>query len=245
MSRFPSIPAWAVIVLLLLSTCALGQEAKAKQKKKGGGSHGPGSAELNKQFLDPKLNVKPFLDRFEGSDREVYVHRETLGRLADLKTGQSVADIGAGTGLFSWPFAKQVGPEGRVYSVEISPAFIEYLTQEARKRGLDKIVKPIRGEISTTNLPEASIDVAFVCATYHHFEKPEAMLASIYRALRPGGRLIVIDFDLRPDSRDFVRQRARAPRDVYFREIEKAGFSRVQTSALPELRDNFAAVFRK
>ena len=59
-------------------------------------------------------------------------------------------------------------------------------------------------------LPSGSIDVAFICDTYHHFEHPEKMLASIHRALRPGGRLVIIDFDLRKDSSDFVKDELRA-----------------------------------
>ena len=115
----------------------------------------------------------------------------------------AVADIGAGTGLFSWMFAEKVGPKGTVYAVEIAPAFLKYIGEQARKRGLEKVVKPVRSTQDATNLAPGSIDVAFVCATYHHFEHPEKVLASIHRALRPGGRLVVIDFDLREDSSAF------------------------------------------
>jgi SAM-dependent methyltransferase len=85
----------------------------------------------------------------------------------------------------------------------------------------------------------------FVCATYHHFEHPAKLLASIRQALRPGGRLVVIDFDLREDSSDFVKERARAPRGVYFREIEAAGFAPVESKPPFVPKDNFFAVFRR
>lgn len=243
-TRPRSTPLCAMLVLLLLPLAALAQEPRKKPAEKGG-HHGRGASALNKQFLDPNLDITPFLRRFEGADREIFVHRDALAKLAGLKPGQAVADIGAGTGLFTWPFAKAVGPQGRVYAVDISPAFVKYLGNEAKKRGLDAVVKPVQGAADATNLAENSIDVAFVCATYHHFEKPEAMLASIHRALRPGGRLVVIDWDLRPDSTEHVKERARAPRDVYFAEIARAGFVRVPAGQLPKLRDNFAAVFRK
>lgn len=236
-------PAWAMLLLALLPVVAFAQEHKKKHG--GGGHHGGSPAELNRQFLDPNLDVNAFVKRFEGSEREIAIHRDALLRLADVKPGQAVADIGAGTGLFTWPFAKAVGPNGRVYPVDIAPAFVKYLGDEARKRGLASVVRPVQGGSTTTNLAEGSIDVAFVCATYHHFEKPEAMLASIHKALRPGGRFVLIDWDLRPDSTEHVKQRARAPRDVYFKEFAKAGFTLDATPAAPKLQDNFVAVFHK
>ncbi len=106
-------------------------------------------------------------------------------------------------------------------------------------------MQTVRGTQEATNLSPGSIDVAFVRATYHHFEHPNRILSSIHQSLRPGGRLVVIDFDLRKDSSDFVRQRARAPREVYFREIEAVGFGRVEAKSALDLKDNFFAVFRR
>jgi ubiquinone/menaquinone biosynthesis C-methylase UbiE len=157
----------------------------------------------------------------------------------------AVADIGSGTGLFAWLFAEKVGPEGTVYAVEIAPAFLKYIGQQARQRGLERVVKPVRSTQEATNLAPGSVDVAFVYATYHHFERPEKILASIHRALRPGGRLVVIDFDLRKDSSAFVRERARAPKEVYFREIEAAGFAPAEAKPSLVLKDNFFAAFRR
>ena len=71
------------------------------------------------------------------------------------------------------------------------------------------------------------------------------MLASIHRALRPGGRLVIIDFDLRKDSSEFVKQRARAAKEVYFREIATAGFERIDAKNSPTIKDNFDAEFRR
>ena len=71
------------------------------------------------------------------------------------------------------------------------------------------------------------------------------MLASIHRALRPGGRLVVIDFDLRKDSGEFVKQRARAAKEVYYREITAAGFELIEKKDAPAIQDNFYAEFRR
>ena len=201
--------------------------------------------EMNKQFQDPKLDVQKFVQRFESESRDIFAQRRQIVEAVGLRSGMAVADIGAGTGLFTWLFAKKVGTTGTVYAVEIAPAFLKYLEEESRKRGLDKVVKTVQSSQTRTNLAAGSIDVAFVCATYHHFEHPEKVLRSIHQALRPGGQLVVIDFDLRDDSSAFVRERARAPKEVYFREIEAAGFTHLEAKHSVHLKDNFIAVFQR
>ncbi len=203
------------------------------------------ATELNKQFQKPDLDVHEFIRRFESDSREIFTQREKIVETIGLRPGMAVADIGSGTGLFAWLFAEKVGTKGKVYAVEIAPAFLKYISDQATRRGLDKVVQTVRGTQETTSLAPGSIDVAFVCATYHHFEHPGRILSSIHQSLRPGGRLVVIDFDLRKDSSDFVRERARAPREVYFREIEAVGFGRVEAKFALDLKDNFLAVFRR
>jgi ubiquinone/menaquinone biosynthesis C-methylase UbiE len=226
--------------LCVVSLCCADRPAQAQAHKKG-----HSAAELNKQFQKPDLDVSQFVQRFETDSREIYVQRKKIVEAVGLRPGLSVADIGAGTGLFTWLFAEQVGAKGTVYAVEIAPAFLKYIGDRAARRGLGKVVQTVRSTQETTNLAPGSIDVAFVCATYHHFEHPKKVLASIHQALRPGGRLVVIDFDLRKDSSEFVRARARAPKEVYFREITSAGFEHVPMKSPVVLKDNFFEVFRR
>ena len=226
---------WFVISMCWAATSALSQEHHKDHS----------AADLNRQFQDPNLDVQRFVQRFETDSREIFAQRQAIVHAVDLRPGLAVADIGAGTGLFTWMFAEKVGPKGTVYAVEIAPAFLKFIGQQARKRGLEKVVKPVRSTQETTNLAPGSIDVAFVCATYHHFEHPGKVLASIHRSLRPSGRLIVIDFDLRKDSSAFVRERARAPKEIYFREIEAAGFLPIDAKPSLELKENFFAAFQR
>jgi ubiquinone/menaquinone biosynthesis C-methylase UbiE len=157
----------------------------------------------------------------------------------------AVADIGAGTGLFTRLFAERVGRDGRVYAVDISPAFLAHIAAESKRLGQPQ-VKTIRGNQETTGLPADSIDLAFLCDVYHHLEHPSKTLATIHRALRPGGQLVVIDFDrVEGKSEPFVLKHVRASKSVFLAEIESAGFSRVDTPGVPALRDNFFARFRK
>jgi ubiquinone/menaquinone biosynthesis C-methylase UbiE len=235
MRSLPMLGHWFLISMCWATTPALTQDHHKDHS----------AANLNRQFEDPNLDVQKFVQRFETDSREIFTQRHPIVRAVDLRPGLAVADIGAGTGLFTWMFAAKVGPKGTVYAVEIAPAFLKSIGEQARQRGLEKVVKTVRSTQATMNLAPGSIDVAFVCATYHHFEHPEKALASIHQALRPSGRLVVIDFDLRKDSSAFVRERARAPKEVYFREIEAAGFTQSRAKPSLNLTENFFAVFQR
>ena len=142
-------------------------------------------AEMNKKFADPNLDVQDFVKRFENDTRAVYAKRQEIARAVHLRPGDAVADIGAGTGLFTLLFAEQVGPKGTVYAVDIAPAFLKHIAEQVRLHGQVRIVKTVLNTQDSTELAAGSINVAFVCDTYHHFEHPDKMLASIHRALRP------------------------------------------------------------
>jgi ubiquinone/menaquinone biosynthesis C-methylase UbiE len=200
-------------------------------------------SEINKPFQNP--DVAAYIKRFESESREVYVQREAIVAAVGLKPGQAVADIGAGTGLFARRFADIVGPEGKVYAVDISRPFLDHIAREARQRGHAHI-QTIQGTQDSTNLPAGSVDAAFLSDTYHHLEQHERILASIHRALRPGGRLVVVEFDRRKGvSTDFVLKHVRADKAQFLSEITAAGFEPIQVSNPPALKENFFAVFRK
>lgn len=215
-------------------------KAKAKHKD---GNH---AAEENRKFLDPELDVESYVKRFESSNRDIYAKRAEVVSALKLQKGQAVADVGAGTGLFSRLFAGQVGPGGKVYAVDISPSFVKYIGERAKKDGQANI-KAILGTQDSPLLEPASVDLIFVCATYHHFEKPGKILASFHKSLKPGGRLVVIDFEMKEGASDFVKGHARAPLSVYLKEMSEAGFSNItdQSKPLPDLSENFFVILQK
>jgi ubiquinone/menaquinone biosynthesis C-methylase UbiE len=239
MRRFPQMMAWLGVWPVLVLSIARADEPPGPQKP------APYAAKMNKKFTDPEADIEHFVKQFENEARDVYAKRRQITRAVDLRPGDAVADIGAGTGLFTQLFAAQVGPKGTVYAVDIGPAFVKYIADQAKQHGQEQVIKTVLNTADSAELPPVSIDVAFICNTYHHFEHPERMLASIHRALRPSGRLVVIDFDLRKDSGEFIRQRARAPKEVYYREIAAAGFERLDTKGAPSIKDNFYAEFRR
>jgi len=239
--------------LMVLTTATEGLPAGPPQttakatKETTNGTQGPAAypADMNKKFTDPGMDIQEFVKRFENEARDIYAKRRDIIRAVGLRPGDAVADIGAGTGLFTQLFAEQVGPKGTVYAVDIGPAFVKYIAEQAKQHEHQRIVKTVLNTPDSAELPIGSIDVAFICDTYHHFEHPEKMLASIHRALRPGGRLVIIDFDLRKNSSDFIKQRARAAKEVYYRGITTAGFELIETKDAPAIKDNFYAEFRR
>jgi len=236
-----------VLVFVATVACLAVPAAATAEAEDAPQSHGPAPypADMNRNFTDPDVDIQQFIKRFENEARDIYAKRREITRAVGLRPGDAVADIGAGTGLFAQLFAEQVGPKGTVYAVDIAPAFVKYLAEQAKKHGHERVVKTVLNTPDSAELPPGSIDVAFLCDTYHHFEHPEKMLTSIRRALRPSGRLVVIGFDLRKDSGEFVKQRARAAKEVYYREIAAAGFELIETKDAPAIKDNFYAEFRR
>ena len=177
---------------------------------------------INRQYQDP--DYQQWVNTFEHEGREVYDRRFDIVKELHLQPGRDVADIGAGTGLFTRLFATAVGPRGKVYAVDISATFIENIQRLAKEQGLHNIIGIVNNPKDTQLKPE-SIDMAFVCDTYHHFEYPQTTLKSIYQALRPGGQLIIIDFQKDPAvASTWVMSHVRADKTSVIKEIESAGF---------------------
>jgi ubiquinone/menaquinone biosynthesis C-methylase UbiE len=202
--------------------------------------------------VDPKINepfkkpdVKEFIKKFEGDDRETYMRRHEIVAVLGVVPGMAVADVGAGTGLFTRLLAEKVGPTGRVLAVDIAPRFLSHIAAEAKKRGQTQ-VRTVLGNQETTNLPRDSVDLVFLCDVYHHLEKPAKILASMRAALRPGGKLVVVEFDrVEGRSTPFVLKHVRASQDVFRKEIESAGFRPIPSPQAPRLKESFLCCFEK
>lgn len=118
---------------------------------------------------------------------------EQLLRELALAPGMTVADIGAGTGYYTWQLAKQVGPGGRVYAVDVQPEMIRMLDSQMAKRGVRNVVS-VLGSETTVKLPPASVDLAIMVDVYHELAYPAEVLDSIVEALKPGGRVVFVEY---------------------------------------------------
>jgi predicted methyltransferase len=199
-------------------------------------------AAINRPFRELK-EVPSWVARFERESREIFAKRVAIADAIGLEPGMHVADVGAGTGLFEPYLSLLVGPAGRVHATELAPLFLEHIRRRALFESLPN-VETVQSTDTDTGLAPASIDVAFVCDVYHHFEQPARSLASIRAALKPGGRLVVVDFEKEPGkSSDFVLGHVRADKATVRGEIEAAGFTLERE--VPLLRENFFLVFRR
>lgn len=190
-------------------------------------------------------DIGPLVGRLENESREVYTQRGLLAAVVGPPPGAVVADVGAGSGFMTHLFSKLVGDAGRVYAVDINPGLLEHVAEGAAELGLDN-VETVLCTDKSVELPPASVDLVFVCDTYHHFEYPRNTLSSIHSALRPGGQLVVVDFERIPGvSRDFVFGHVRAGREVFQAEIEAADFELTNVHALEALKENYVLRFRR
>lgn len=131
-----------------------------------------------------------WLERAEREDEE----RPTR-LLAALKlgTGQTVADVGAGSGYMSWRMAEAVGPSGRVLATDIQPEMLAILRTNMLQRGFTNVV-PVLGEAKNPNLPVGAVDLILLVDVYHECDFPYEMTAGMVRALKPGGRLVLVEY---------------------------------------------------
>lgn len=199
---------------------------------------------INKSYLDPNLSAIKWVERFEREGREVYDNRQAIVDAIGIESGMRVADIGTGTGLFVPLLLDAAGPKGHLFAVDIVPDFLARVREQAAKNGWGNLT-PVLCSEKSVDLPPNSIDIAFICDVYHHFEYPFESLDSIHKALRPNGQIILVDFERIPgESDEWILNHMRAGQETFEAEIEKSGFSKVE-EIKGLLKDNYMVRFRK
>ncbi len=140
-----------------------------------------------------------------------------------IRKGDVVADIGAGSGYFTIPFAIKVGTEGRVYAEDIQKEMTDYISQKVEKLQL-KNIRIILGKVEDPLLPNNSLNHAFIANTYLELERPLLLLNNIKKDLRSHGKLTIIDWDPTKDPLFGPPKEAKVPVDIVIKEAEQAGF---------------------
>jgi ubiquinone/menaquinone biosynthesis C-methylase UbiE len=186
------------------------------------------------------------LSACQGQDR-YRAEAERLAPLLHWQAGSVVADIGAGHGEMTLAAAERVGPTGRVYTTEIDPRKLAHLKELAAK---STNITAVEAAPTATNLPPACCDSIFLRRVYHHFPQPAEMDASLFKSLKPGGLLAVIDF---PPRWWFSAVQEHVPKNrgghgvaekIVVEELTAAGFEVVsRPENWPD--DDYCVIFRK
>jgi len=213
---------------------------------------GPVIAQSTATGADPKINERfydtkavEWLPRFEGESREIYARRQDMVTATGVRPGMTVADVGAGTGFMAMLFAKEVGPTGRVIASDISKPFVAAIAHRAKNEGVQNLTTVI-GTQTETGLPPDSADIVFTSDVYHHFEQVASTLASIKRALKPGGRFIVVDFERIPGiTPQNTLDHVRAGKETVIEEVLAAGFRLREEVKSLGLKSNYYLIFER
>ena len=183
--------------LLLIVGCDRAQEAAIEGGTAGAYVHsnpvsedGTGRHYMGREIAQVAgVGREQWLDRPERETEEL---PNRVVRALELESDAVVADIGAGTGYFTFRILPHV-PEGRVFAVDIEKEMLEMIRKRAFRRGASNVI-PVLGTVMDPNLPADSIDVALIVFTYTQFSHPREMMVNIRDALKPGGRVILVEY---------------------------------------------------
>ena len=159
---------------------------------------------------------------YEGFSRNQWQQPERVIQSLGIKPGDHVADLGSGGGYFTFRLGKAVGPTGKVYAVDIDRDMTDLVAKQAKQENAGNI-EVILAKPDDSLLPDSGIDLIFTVDTYHHIGNRVSYFARLRKALRPSGRVAIIDFDRRAWLEGLWRHYT--PNEFIKREMEAAGYS--------------------
>ena len=181
----------------------------------------------NENYRSPEVRAK-IAASIASPDRDARQKPTELVAVLGLKPGMTVVDLGTAAGYMLPHLSKAVGPKGKVIAQDIYPDFLEAAKKTAASL---ENVEFVLGSVKGTNLPPGAADVIFVLDAYHHFDYPQEMLADLGRALKPDGRLVIVEYHKNEESmgrNGFALQHIRLAEDDAVKEIEAAGWQTVE-----------------
>jgi precorrin-6B methylase 2/mono/diheme cytochrome c family protein len=137
--------------------------------------------------------VSENVEFFNRPERAAEERTDDLIKALEIPEGATVADIGAGTGFFTWRLARQVGSSGTVIAVDLQQAMLDRTAETVKQHELAN-VRFVRSTERDPKLPPQSVDVVFIAHSYHEFGDPETMMEGVRRSLKPGGRLVIVEY---------------------------------------------------
>lgn len=191
-SRFVGI---AILAALFCTLPCRGADVHPITKRRIAGVMGPGGAD--------------WLVRPERQEEE---HPDEALDALKIPRGATVADIGAGVGYFTWRLSERVGPSGIVYGEDIQQAMLDQMVRNMKARNIAN-VKPVLGGIDDPKLPKSSVDLILLVDVYHEFSEPVKMVDRMRESLKPGGRLVLLEYraedpnvPIRPEHKMTLKQ---------------------------------------
>jgi ubiquinone/menaquinone biosynthesis C-methylase UbiE len=179
----------------------------------------------------------------EREEREREERLTLLVKSLKLEPGDVVADIGAGSGVVSMIMANQILPDGYVIAVDVQDAMLLRLQDNAKEKGLHNII-PIKGAQMSTPLAPRSIDLAIMVDVYHEFEFPYEMMLNISNALKPGGRVVLVEYRME-DPTVPIKLVHKMSQDQAKKEVEQREFGLTWTETIDVLPRQHIIVFTK
>ena len=159
---------------------------------------------------------------YEGFDRDEWQHPEEVIKALKIQAGDQVADLGAGSGYFTFRLADAVGPTGNVYAVDIDAEMNAYLAQRVQDKGYQNI-EVVLARPNNPGLPDNSIDLIFTSNTYHHLEDRLAYFTNLQQDLQPDGSIAIIDFNGKGWFQQLFGHYT--PSETIQRELQEAGYT--------------------
>ena len=156
------------------------------------GLHGQSEHPVSGRPIAPIMGIGG-ADWLERSERELEELPETALDKIGIKPGMVVADVGAGVGYFTIRLARRVAPQGKVYAVDVQPEMLSILKNRAAKANV-KNITPVLGSESSPQLPQSCCDLILMVDVYHELSQPQRMLQKMKQALKPGGRLVLLEY---------------------------------------------------
>jgi len=208
---------WRSIVVVIFTTGLIFYAVNLPAQEHG--QHGE-SAAHHRIFDDPASYTKTWDDPA----------RDTWQRPADLvgalgvQAGMAVADIGTGTGYLLPHLSRAAGTEGQIFAVDISPQMLDWVSERAEREGLANITT-VQASGDSTGLPTASIDRAIMINVWHHIENPEAYAKDLYRSLREGGVVFIVEAHPEATQEGGPPRHSRLHPEAVIAQFERAGFS--------------------
>ena len=170
-------------------------------------------------------DIKEYLEHLDSSSRDADQKPSQVVEALGLKPGMAVADVGSGSGYFTRRFVEAVTDRGTVYAVDVEPEMLAYVKDSLEHTHAPYHAEFILARPDDPKLPTGSVDLIFVCNVFHHLENRSVYFERLKSALKPGGRIAIVDFyhDERSGNVGFPKHHL-IPRETTIAEMTKAGY---------------------